>query len=264
VAEPADGCSTLTTALFPTDGASAADWLAARDTRLRLLAAGLFALMTLSLTQFWTLLTAGLIALTLASAAGLTLRMLRGRLLALEGFMLFLLLTLPFTVPGEPLLTLGPLTASRAGVAQALLILLKANVIVITLLALAGSLEPVVFGHALARLGLPEKLVHLLLFTVRQIHLLHQEYQRMDQAMRVRAFRPRSDRHTWNSYGWLIGMLLVRSLARARRIMGAMRCRGFHGRLYLLDTPTWNRGDTWSAAALGVMVTALTTADRLC
>ena len=120
-----------------------------------------------------------------------------------------------------------------------------------------GRLEPVVFGHALARLGLPEKLVHLLLFTVRQIRLLHQEYQRMDQAMRVRAFRPRSNRHTWNSYGWLIGMLLVRSLGRSQRIMGAMRCRGFHGRLYLLDTPVWGRGDTATAAALGFILAAL-------
>jgi len=31
-------------------------------------------------------------------------------------------------------------------------------------------------------------------------------------------------------------MLLARSLEHSRRIQAAMRCRGFHGRLYLLDT----------------------------
>jgi cobalt/nickel transport system permease protein len=75
--------------------------------------------------------------------------------------------------------------------------------------------------------------------------------------MRARAFVPRSDRHTWNSYGWLIGMLLVRSLARSRRVFGAMRCRGFQGRLYLLDSPRWTAGDSLFAASLGLVLVAL-------
>ncbi len=254
----------MSTGVFPaSDGATGTDYLADRDPRLRILGAGVFALVTLALTHVWALLSAALLALGLARLTGLSSSLLRRRLLALEGFMLILLVTLPFTVPGESLLTLGPLSASREGLAQALAILLKANAIVIALLALVGGLEPVAFGHALARLGLPEKLVHLLLFTVRQIDLLHTECRRMDQAMRVRAFVPRSDRHTWNSYGWLIGMLLVRSLARSRRVLGAMRCRGFHGRLYLLDNPAWGRGDTWSALTLGAILGLLLLADRL-
>jgi len=247
----------------PPEETQAPDRLADRDPRLRILAAGLFALTVLSLGHLWTLLAAALLALGLARAAGLRGPWLARRLLALEGFMLVLLLSLPFTVPGTALATFGPLTASREGLTQALAILLKANAVVITLLALVGRLEPVVFGHALARLGLPEKLVHLLLFTVRQIHLLHQEYRRMEQAMRVRAFVPRSDRHTWNSYGWLIGMLLVRSLARARRLIGAMRCRGFRGRLYLLDQPAWGRGDTWTAVGLALAPAALLAMDQV-
>lgn len=254
----------MNAAVFPTAGTAAgADRLAARDARLRILGAGAFALVTLNLMHFWALLVAALLALGVARAAGLSGSLLRDRLLALEGFMLILLVTLPFTVPGEPLFSLGPLSASREGMVQALTILLKANAVVVALLSLVGGLEPVVFGHALARLGLPEKLVHLLLFTVRQIHLLHQEYRRMDQAMRVRAFVPRSDRHTWNTYGWLIGMLLVRSLARSRRLLGAMRCRGFHGRLYLLDGQSWGHGDTWSAAGLGLILVLLLLGDHL-
>jgi cobalt/nickel transport system permease protein len=249
---------------FPaTDCAPGVDRLAARDPRLRILAAAALALAIIGLRHPTTAAGALLLALALARAAGLPGPLLRRRLLALEGFMLILLLTLPFTVAGEPLFTLGSLSASRAGAEQALLILLKANAVVVVLLALVGRLEPVVFGHALARLGLPQKLVHLLLFTVHQVHLLHQEYQRMDQAMRVRAFVPRSDRHTWNSYGWLIGMLLVRSLARSRRIMQAMRLRAFHGRLYLLDNPHWCPGDTAAGTAALFSVAVLLAADRL-
>jgi cobalt/nickel transport system permease protein len=232
-------------------------WLARRDPRLRVLCAVAFALVTLSLQSFPALIAALGLALSLALAGGQGWHRLGRRLLLLEGFLAVLLLTLPFTVPGEPILDLGPLVATQEGLARAFVILLKANAVVLALLGLVGGLEPVAFGHTLGRLGVPAKLVHLLLQTVRQIHLFGQEHRRLRQAMRARAFVPRSDRHTWNSYGWLIGMLLVRALARSRRVLAAMRCRGFRGRLYLLDTPVWTGGDSAFAAALGLVLAGL-------
>jgi cobalt/nickel transport system permease protein len=246
-------------ALSPSPGG----WVAQRDPRLRILAALAFALVTVSLSNPAAALAAlGLAALLYAAGGGRP-RTLLQRLPALETLMLLLLVTLPFSVPGERLLTLGPWSASREGVSVAVLILLKANAVVIAVLALAGTLEPVRFGHALARLGCPEKLVHLLLLTVRQIHVLQQELDRLRRAMRARAFVPRSDRHTWRSYGQLLAMLLVRSLERSRRIHAAMRCRGFHGRLYLLDEAVWRAADTTAALALLPLLGGLLALDQL-
>ncbi len=237
--------------------------LADRDPRLRIVVVLLFALITVSLEHPLAALGALLLAAAMALGTGVRVRDLVRRLLVLEGFMLVLLLTLPFTVAGEALLDIGPLTASREGLLTALSILFKGNAVVLALFALVGTLEPVVFGHALGRLGVHEKLVHLLLLTVRQIGLLHQEFIRLRQSMRAHAFVPRSNRHTWNSYGYLVGMLLVRSLARARRILAAMRCRGFQGRLYLLDAPTWTATDTRSAAGFAMLFAALPALDHL-
>jgi cobalt/nickel transport system permease protein len=238
-------------------------WITTRDPRLRIVAALLFALVTVRLQQPPALLAALLCAAALSAGTGANAVDLLRRLLALEGFMLVLLITLPFTVPGSPVIEFGALAASHEGVALAVKLLIKANAVVLVLLALVGSLEPVVFGHALARLGTPEKLVHLLLMTVRQIHLLHQEFIRLRQAMRARAFVPRSDRHTWNSYGWLMGMLLVRSLARSQRLLAAMRCRGFHGRLYLLDSTRWRPADTRLASGFILLLGGLMALDWL-
>ncbi len=238
-------------------------WIGGLDPRLRILSALLFALVTVSLTKLSTALVAFVLAAALAASLGTGLRVLLRRFLALEGFMLILLVTLPFTVSGEPLVTLGPLAASGSGVALAVEILLKANSIALVLLTLVGSLEPVVLGHALARLGVPEKLVHLLLMTVGQVHLLREEFVRLRQAMRARAFVPRSNRHTWNSYGWLLGMLLVRSAERSRRMMAAMRCRCFRGHFHLLDSIQWRRADTTWALGLGLPLAALAILDRL-
>lgn len=226
-------------------------WLGRFDPRLRLLSALLFALTTVTLQRIPLLLTSLALALLLAWAAGLQARPLIRRLLLLEGFMLVLLLMLPFSVAGESWLTLGHLSASREGLGRALQILLRANTIVLLLMSLVGTLEPVTLGHALGQLRMPQKLIHLFLFSVRYIGVLFQEYQRLRMAMRARAFVAASNRHTWRSFGWLLGMLLVRSLERSQRILNAMKCRGFNGRFYLVTGTRWRHLDSLLLLTIG-------------
>jgi cobalt/nickel transport system permease protein len=244
-------------------GGPSGHWLGRRDPRLLLVVTGLFAVVTVSLQTLAAATVALGFGVAAAAAGGLPFRSLLKRLAALEALMAVLLATLPFTVAGDAVLSLGPLTATREGANAAALIFLRANAVVLVLLGLLGGLEPVVLGHALARLGVPHKLVHLLLLTISQIKHLDDERWRLRRAMRARAFVPRSNRHTWVSYGNLIGMLLVRSLERARRIEAAMRARGFQGRLYLLDDRHWRLVDTVSLVVLVPFLAGLLALDRL-
>ena len=223
---------------------SPAAWIDGRDPRVRLLTALVLALVTVNLQGLPALSTLLVVALGLALASGISPAMLLKRLLALEGFMLVLMLFLPFTIPGETWFQLGSLTASQEGALRAVSLFLRAHAVVILLLVLVGTLDAVKLGHALGQLRLPDKLVHLLLFTVRYLGVLHEEYGRLRQAMRTRGFKARSDRYTWRVLGWLMGMLLVRSLERSRRIHDAMKCRGFNGRFYLIDGNPWQRADS--------------------
>jgi len=156
---------------------------------------------------------------------------LRGRLMHVEGFLLVLLLLLPFSVPGQPLLALGPFTATEEGVLRALTVVIKVNICVLTALAMLGSMDPVRFAEAAESLGLPPKFARLVQFTIRYVSVFGAESTRLMESMRARGFRPRSNLHTWRTYGTLAGMLLLRSLERARRVEEAMRCRGFTGRM---------------------------------
>jgi len=171
------------------------------------------------------------------------------RLLEVNVFIVVLWLFLPFTHPGEPIWHLGPLTATREGVRFALLITLKCNAIILTLTALVATVDVVRLGHALYHLRVPAKLIHLLLFTIRYFDVLHREYHRLSAALKVRCFRPRTNRHTYRTYAYLIGTLLVRSLDRAQRVMAAMKCRGFRGRFYVLDHFALARRDVVFGAA---------------
>jgi cobalt/nickel transport system permease protein len=238
-------------------------WFLESDPRVRIVTALVFALAVLNLENIPSLALALIIPATLALALGMVGRRLLKRLVALEGFMLVLLLMLPFSVPGEAWFSLGDLTATRAGAERALVILLKANTVVIAMLCLVGTMEPVVLGHALGRLRVPDKLIHLFLFTVRYLGDLFLEYQRLRQAMRTRCFTPATNAHSWRALGWLVGMLLVRSLDRSQRITDAMKCRGFQGRFYLIDDQRWQRPDTLWGLTLLLVVAVLLGIDRM-
>lgn len=165
------------------------------------------------------------------------------RLVPFNLFVLLLVVLLPLSTPGSPLVSLGWLDLTEEGFLLAARIALKGNAIVLALMVLLGTLDITVLGHALSHLRVPEKLTHLFLFTVRYIDLFQQEHRRLATAMKVRGFRPRMDRHTYRTYGYLVGMLLVRSFDRSERIVAAMKCRGFRGRFYLLDHFAFSRRD---------------------
>ncbi|TVQ88872.1 MAG: cobalt ECF transporter T component CbiQ [Chromatiaceae bacterium] len=243
-------------------GGAYTGWLATLDARLRIVAALLFASLVVTLGQLPALLGAWLLALVALPAAGLSWRLLT-RLLPLALLLSVLLLTLPFSVPGRVLWQVGPLRLSQEGLILALLIWLRASAVLLMLLALVASMEPARFGRALGQLGLPRKLVTLLLLTLRQSQLIGAEYQRLRLAMRARGFVAASNRHTWNSLGWLMGMLLVRSLARARRLQEALRCRGYRGYLPLLDAGGWRQRDSLALPLLGLVLGGLWLLEHL-
>jgi len=183
------------------------------------------------------------------------------RLLPLNLFMLTLFVLLPFTTHTTPLARLGPLSFSKDGLLLAGAITLKGNAIVLALVVLLGTIEITTLGHALGHLRVPEKLAHLLLFTVRYIDVLRREHLRLVAAMKVRGFRPGVNLHTYHTYGYLVGMLLVRSHDRSQRIVAAMKCRGFRGRFYLLDHFAFSAGDLLFGIACLVILLVLVLAE---
>ncbi|ABV36704.1 ABC-type cobalt transport system permease component CbiQ and related transporter-like protein [Shewanella sediminis HAW-EB3] len=151
------------------------------------------------------------------------------RLLAMDCLILFTVALIPFSVPGEPLFSILSFTATKEGGLMAMMILLKANIVMVTVMALCEGVDALTLGKALVELGVSRRFALLMQFTVRYIGLLYLEFHRLRQSMRVRGFKARNSMHTWRSYGYLFGMLLVRSFDRADRISQAMKCRGFRG-----------------------------------
>lgn len=205
------------------------------DPRVRLVSGCVLSIILALARRFETAWAGLALAVILCAAARLPWAGLKIRLIGFNLFVLFLLLTLPWSMPGEALWTPGPGVYSRAGAEAAALIAVKGNAILLVISALISTIEVTALGHAMEHLRLPARLVHLFLFTVRYLEQMHREYLRLVRASRARAFTPRMDRHTYRTCAQWVGMLFIRGLDRSERVLAAMKARGYKGHFYLLQ-----------------------------
>ncbi|SFJ00745.1 cobalt/nickel transport system permease protein [Desulfomicrobium apsheronum] len=229
------------------------------DPRMRLAMAALFSICVALLKDPIAAGSALIPAVAVLSLSAPPLQMLCKRVALVNVFILFLWLTVPLTMPGTPLATLGPLTASREGAELVLLATLKSNAILLTFLALVTTMDSPTMGHALDRLGVPSKLVFLFLFTYRYLHVIADEWQRLVTAARLRGFTPRTGMHTYRTIGNLLAMVLVNSFDRSSRVYQAMVLRGFQGRFVSVVRFRARPRDAifaflWMAATVGIVL----------
>lgn len=232
------------------------------DPRARILAALVLAVAVVVVDDPGILAMALAVAAALTGAAGIGTGAVLRRLAPVEGLLLLIAVLLPLTTPGEPLVSVLGMTASREGALAALAMLLRANTVLLLVMALIAPLPPRALADALRRLGVPAVLVHLLLLMGRYITVLEEEGGRLRTAMRARGFTARNGLHAWRGYGYLFGMLLVRGLERAERVSGAMKCRGFDGSLPPLPESRLRRSDGAFLALAAAVAVALFVAGR--
>lgn len=179
------------------------------------------------------------------------------RLVVVNVFIAFLWLTVPLTSGGEAIAEWGPLEVSRAGVLLTLLVTVKSNAIVMTFLALVATMDSPTIGYALERLRFPSKLVFLFLFTYRYLHVIADEWHKLHVAARLRGFAPKTNMHTYRTFGNMLGMVFVHSFDRSVRVYEAMILRGFSGRFQSVTAFratsrdavfAWRRSRAWFAS----------------
>jgi cobalt/nickel transport system permease protein len=204
--------------------------LHALDPRLKIVLAAAFSIMVAISTDYHAMIMALACSISLVILGKLNILLVLRRLAFVNAFVVLIWLFLPWTTPGEPLLTLGKMNISLEGADIALQITFKANAIVLGIMALLSTSSLVTLGHALSQIRIPNKLVQLFFFTVRYSYTIHEEYIRLRNALKVRCFRPRTNVHTYRTYAFVLTRLLLGSIDRSERILSAMKCRGFKGK----------------------------------
>lgn len=227
------------------------------DPRLRVVTATVFSFAVALSFRFAALIPAVAAAAALVCLGRLETKAIAARMAVINGFVLLLWVILPLTFPGEVLAAWGPLKIYRPGIVLSAQITLKSNAIFLALIALIATMPFASLGYSLNRLGLPDKLVFLMLMSYRYVFVIEQEFHRLMRAAKMRGFRPATNRHTYQTYAYMVGMLFVRSAERADRVYRAMRCRGFKNKFYCLREFRISAADGVFAALAGVLLTGL-------
>ncbi len=168
-------------------------------------------------------------SLFLIAIARLDLKTLLNRLAGANFFILFIWLFIPFSYNHSPYLHLGFLKLSYAGLKYALSITLKCNAIILATIALLSTSTIFSLAHAMLHLKIPSKFVTIFFLFYRYISVMHEEYTKIKRAVLARGFRAGTNLHTYKTYAYMVGALLMKSFERSEEIYRAMLARGFNG-----------------------------------
>ena len=184
------------------------------------------------------------------------------RLAAMSGLCVLFLLVLPLTSPPRPgdTILVVPLLAGLplrlSGVILALTITCKAASVALLMEPMFATAELSRTLRGFTALGLPSALTQMILLCHRYLFVFQQEAARMQRAMRVRGFVPRTNLATLRTTGNGLGMLFIRSFERTERVYEAMLSRGYQGTF-----PSTSRQNltTWDLAkgTVSIMIGAL-------
>ncbi|PLX92093.1 MAG: cobalt ECF transporter T component CbiQ [Desulfuromonas sp.] len=202
------------------------------DPRAKLVTTLVFVLMVVSFDRYAlsALIPFALFPILLIARGRLPAGFLLRKLLLAAPFAFFVGIFNPF-LDREIMLHLGAWGISGGWVSFASILLRFALTVLAALILIATTSFSGVC-MALERLGAPRAFALQLLFLYRYLFVLVDEATRLVRARALRSFRGRG--LGMQTFGHLIGQLLLRTLARARRIHLAMLCRGFDGEIRML------------------------------
>ena len=123
------------------------------DPRAKIAATAIFSVVVALNECAVTSLAALAFPILLLCAARLKLRDVARRVALVNTFIVFLWFFLPFSSGEKALYAVGPVTLYAEGVQQALLITLKSNAIVLTVMVLLGTSSVFALVHALSHMG---------------------------------------------------------------------------------------------------------------
>jgi len=144
-----------------------------------------------------------------------------------------------FTTPGQPVVTLGGITATREGMLAGAVQIYRLCLLVIVASLLTFTTSPSQLAHGLesllgplARVGLPvRELAMVLTIALRFVPVFFEEIEKITKAQRARGGDVRSGGLWQRVRGWVSVFvpIFVKAFRRAEELATAMEARGFRG-----------------------------------
>ena len=111
-------------------------------------------------------------------------------------------------------------------------ILVRSNLIISFNILVLSSFPAFEIYEGMAALPIPGKMKLLFLYVIKFIEILQREYSKLQEALYIRGFTPKTNFLTYKSYAFIIGNMLAKSLKKSRNMYDAIVVRSFTGRIY--------------------------------
>ncbi len=171
-------------------------------------------------------------------------------------FLIVIAATSALTYPSGGCYQIGSFCISKEGLEFAARLFLKSNEILLLMVLLVSTTPVFLLANALHHLRAPSKMVLLLFFSYRYLHVVEDELKKLTKAAKARGFSPGTNAATYRAYGYILGSLFVKSYLRARQIHKAMLCRGFNG-VFHVEKPLHFRKRDWAFLAASLLYLSL-------
>lgn len=163
------------------------------------------------------------------------------RVFSVQLLLLVVVVMLPFTLPGTPIVQLFSLTITQEGVDSATLILLKNTLLTLNALAIIGTLDILAVVRATAGFRFPYKFRMMIMFMVHTIPLLASDLNRIRLCLAVRSFQVGLHPRTWWYFLLLLEKFFSCVVGRLYNLKAALLYRGGGGKMsYIDDAWSWN------------------------
>jgi len=126
---------------------------------------------------------------------------------------------------------------------EALNVYIRANAIILFNIALFFYSKGYDIVRALNILKFPNVVVSSMYFTLKMIEFLNNDFKALRSTLKARGFRARSNLFTYETFGNIVGLLLVKSIRKASSMQDTFIARGFNGKIYLNDDFNINKLD---------------------
>lgn len=202
------------------------------ETRIKIISLAVFIALAVSLNKIYTLFAALTAAVLFSILGKVGIRKLLKRLFMAFPFELLIVIFVPFTVKGHEVVSFLGLSITVEGLNRALVLFLRmetACVIMAVLFLTTGANEII---NGLRGLKFPDIIVALMEFILRYIDLFNHEIEKMNVARKSRGYvkgKHLFNKKTFKTLGDIIGMGLIRSYDKSKKIYNSMLSRGYKG-----------------------------------
>jgi len=238
--------------------------LAKIDARIKLIISLAFALTIMALNSLTLLFFTLALGISLLVLARIKTSYLIKRFLPILPFILPIAFFLPILTPGQGIISLGVISWTKEGFQLSSVIMLRIITIFSVFTVLVATTERQSLLTAALKLGIPYIFIQIAQFAFRYIEVIFKEAKTMLIARQSRGFEPQQifNMREIRELGSLLGMLFLRSYARAERIYLAMLARGYNIEQMKTSKVSFKKSDLAISTCFLVIFICLLLIDR--